>query len=884
MATTVATLEAKLVANTSGLSSGLNKAEKEVSGFAKKTKSGLDKIAPAVKIATLAGAAAVGTFAVKSVSAFADFEKGMNEVFTLMPGASEKAMGDMEDDVKALSKEMGITTDKVVPALYQSISAGVPQENVFEFMELASMAAVGGVTELETAVDGLTSVTNAYGLDVISAQEASDIMFTTVRLGKTTMDELSRSLFQVTPVAASLGVEFTDVSAALAAMTAQGTPTSVAATNLRGALVELGKEGTIAFNNFTEATGTTFPAFIESGGDVQGAFDAMKLHADDMGVGVGDLFGSVEAGMSVIQLTSEAGSKAFGTALGEMDESAGATQTAFETMNEGLSRTWDKIKAKVGVALIEVGERLAPFVQQFSDWFVKVLPGAIETTIGFVEKAVDWFGNFVRGGQAIFDFFKKLPGPMQTVAKGLGLVSLALMALYANPIIAGLALVAGAVALLGEAAGAAEERILAIETALNDVDTAAGEVGPNLEGALRAAVEEGGIAEKSMQDLGISFEEVLAAMQGGSESFAAWLKGISAIRDTGPKGTAALQALEKKFKPLTKAMDDWEADAEDAAAGYEGSVEEAADKQAEETERMVDSYAEFAAGMAYHLDASGLTIDEFTGAVETGRDDVSQALADSQYDWQRWEEEFGGTATAILEKTFEVTSGMVTMWGGATEQVEISVEDMLKNLEETAAEKQRFEQLMTELMNAGMTGLANELATKGPAVLDAIETLASDSSAAWEAELYLNPSSAIAQLAGNSGYQADMRTFGRKLGASAAAGFTAGFGTINVRVPTDPRTGITAGWDGGDDSIPKDYAKGGVITSETYARMGEAGEPEAVVPLSRAEEFGFGGGSGGGDVNVYVDGSLFGASDVDELVELIEDGRRQLRLRGGVTI
>ena len=55
----------------------------------------------------------------------------MNEVFTLVPQASAEARDKMIADVKAFSSEMGILPEKAVPALYQAISAGVPQDNVF---------------------------------------------------------------------------------------------------------------------------------------------------------------------------------------------------------------------------------------------------------------------------------------------------------------------------------------------------------------------------------------------------------------------------------------------------------------------------------------------------------------------------------------------------------------------------------------------------------------------------------------------------------------------------------------------------------------------------------------------------------------------------------
>ncbi|KKK98079.1 hypothetical protein LCGC14_2646370, partial [marine sediment metagenome] len=197
---------------------------------------GLGKVAAA---GAGVAAVAVGALAVKSVMSFATVDKGMREVFTLMPGISADAMSKMTDDVIGLSTKMGVATDQVIPALYQAISAGVPPDNVFTFMETATKASIGGVTDLETAVDGITSVVNAFGKENIPAAEASDIMFTAVKLGKTDLGQLSKSLFQVNPIAAALGVKFGDVAASLAVLTAQGVPTSVAAVQVKGALAEL---------------------------------------------------------------------------------------------------------------------------------------------------------------------------------------------------------------------------------------------------------------------------------------------------------------------------------------------------------------------------------------------------------------------------------------------------------------------------------------------------------------------------------------------------------------------------------------------------------------------------------------------------------------------
>jgi len=364
-----------------------------------------DKMARAAAGAFAAGVALMG----KAVLDFSGFEKQMNEVFTLLPGLSGDAMGKMTEDVKGFATEFGVLPQEVVPALYQSISAGVPADNVFAFLETAQKLAKGGVTDLTTAVDGLSSVVNAYGADILPATKASDLMFTTVKLGKTNIDELSAALFQVTPTAAGLGIEFGNVTAALAAMTLQGVPTSVATTQLRQLFVELSKEGSGAADMFKQLSGKSFRDFIAAGGNVQEALQVMEKGAADTGLSISDMFGSVEAGSAALALTG-GGTEAFTNALTGMNDSAGATEAAFEQMNQGLGATIDRLKAKFSVALLNIGEEIAP-------------------TIAVVGESVGM----------LLDLFSKIPGPLQAVILLVGTLSAGLFA-FAGPIMKGVAL------------------------------------------------------------------------------------------------------------------------------------------------------------------------------------------------------------------------------------------------------------------------------------------------------------------------------------------------------------------------------------------------------------------------------------------------------------
>lgn len=454
-----------------------------VSGIKDVTNS-LSNIGKTAGIAAVAGigaaTVAVAGFGAAGLKAFVGFEQGMNEVFTLLPGISEDAMADMTGQVKDFAKEFGTLPEEVVPALYQALSAGVPPGNVFDFLEQANKAAVGGVSTLDAAVSGISSVVNAYGAEILSAEQASDLMFTTVKLGVTTFDELSGSLGNVTPYSSALGVEFGNVTAALATMTTQGLSTGQATTGLRQMFVELSDSGSEVGKAFTELSGKTFKEFIAEGGNLQealqviaGGFTTMessggmsadaiektknkiidlkgklvvatqkqsewndktkestkiasantidKLNRDIQALEssltstswttssstktLQELFGSVEAGSAALILTGN-GAESFTSNLEQMGASAGATDAAFETMDKGLGRTFEKIKAAASVFLIDIGERIAPTFAKFADMAILAFGPLSDFVLRVFDKITPILDNFTSYIGNLIDAFQ----------------------------------------------------------------------------------------------------------------------------------------------------------------------------------------------------------------------------------------------------------------------------------------------------------------------------------------------------------------------------------------------------------------------------------------------------------------------------------------------
>lgn len=334
----------------------------------------LGAVAPGLMIGGVVGAAAaVGKFAKDSIAAAMGFQSQMNKVFTMMPGASKEAMEKMSADVRKLAKTYGTSTSDMSEAMYQALSAGVSTDNVASFLEVAQKGAVAGVTDVTTAVDGLSSVVNAWGEKNISAAQASDLMFAAVKNGKTSFDEISRSIAQVSPIASSLGVSFSDVSASIATLTAKGTPTSVVMTQMKAAFSEFSKGSTTASKEFKKATGQSFQEFISKGGNLQTAMQALEGHAKKTGKNINEFFGSVEAGSLALSLTGE-NTEAFTKNMRDMQNSQGATDQAYGQMAQGLSFTLGQLKAQYNDMMLSAGNAIAPVLDSIGQSLLSATP------------------------------------------------------------------------------------------------------------------------------------------------------------------------------------------------------------------------------------------------------------------------------------------------------------------------------------------------------------------------------------------------------------------------------------------------------------------------------------------------------------------------------
>jgi TP901 family phage tail tape measure protein len=306
----------------------------------------------------LAGGAATAAFgfAVKSASSF---EKGMAEVNTLI-NLSEDQLKDLSDGTRKLAREMGIDAVDATSALYQAISAGQKPADVLEFLGIAAESSIGGVTDLETSVDGLTTILNAFGMESSETTRVADIMFATVRGGKTTMTELAGAMFQVAPIAAAAGVSLEEIAAATATVTKQGTVTKVAMTGLRQLLVSMMKPTTVMSELLSGMGFESGQAALDALGLV-GALDAVRTATDGNVEAFATAIGSVEALTPALQLTGPNLVK-FKADLDDVTNATGASHAAFVVMQETSARQFAIMKAHFTDLKIEIGDALIPAI------------------------------------------------------------------------------------------------------------------------------------------------------------------------------------------------------------------------------------------------------------------------------------------------------------------------------------------------------------------------------------------------------------------------------------------------------------------------------------------------------------------------------------------
>ena len=324
----------------------------------------IETVGKKVSVASAASAAALGA-SVKLASDYTDAVAKVGTVADLQSVPLEK----LRDDMLQLSTETGIDAGEIADATYQAISASVDTADAVSFVGTSVGLAKAGFLETADAVDVLTTIINAYGLEASDAGRLSDILIQTQNDGKTTVNELSQSMGQVIPLASAYGVNIENLAASYAQLTKNGVATAQAGTYLKSMLNELGDSGSDVGEILKSKTGKSFGQLMNDGmslGDVLGILND-SVNGDSEALA--GLWSSSEAGTGALSILSS-GVGAFNDELGNMQDSTGNVADALETLSTPSAKAQESLNA-VKNAGIELGsaalEAIAPLLEQLAE-------------------------------------------------------------------------------------------------------------------------------------------------------------------------------------------------------------------------------------------------------------------------------------------------------------------------------------------------------------------------------------------------------------------------------------------------------------------------------------------------------------------------------------
>ena len=308
----------------------------------------------------LAGLAALGV----ATAASARFATAVAKVGTIADEA-QFPLQKIQDIGFEMGRAYGGDLETQLAALYSTIGSGASTAaEATSVMHSANQLAIGGLTSVDVAMDGLMGTLNAFGMELTRSQEVADSFFQSVKLGGSDMvvGTLADALGRVAPTASALGVQLDELTGSIARMTQVGIKTAEGVTGFKAILDQIIKPSSeataeaarlgIKLNQHSIKMAGGFEKFVMS------IVSNKKFNKDT----VKHLFGaSSEAMNAFIALSTDNGAK-FSKLMNEMRSKTGASKAAFDRLAQTPEHLAKVLKTNLQEALVKVGQAVEPLV------------------------------------------------------------------------------------------------------------------------------------------------------------------------------------------------------------------------------------------------------------------------------------------------------------------------------------------------------------------------------------------------------------------------------------------------------------------------------------------------------------------------------------------
>ena len=332
---------------------------------------------------------AVVEFVKDSERAYREFDDGIRQSLTMVDDFSDAMKDDLRIQAREAGKEIGRLPEEYLPALYQALSLGIPEDNALNSVKEASVAARAANADLtDTLVTG-QSIVNAYGAEMYDLSRVYDLLFFAVKNGAVTIEEINSGMSEITSVAGEAGVRLEDVVSAIIVMTKQGDSFGEAAGLMSNMLTQLQIEGTAMGDAFSQAAGIGFRDFIAQGGNLAGALQIIEQHAKNTNTSIVEMVGGdspffrdQQAMRGALELTG----KHLEEFIAISSDAASATGLVADANAEvagSMAVAKANTEASTEAMKAQIGEALEPATRKTLEWKLAVaeLVGLLATPI-----------------------------------------------------------------------------------------------------------------------------------------------------------------------------------------------------------------------------------------------------------------------------------------------------------------------------------------------------------------------------------------------------------------------------------------------------------------------------------------------------------------------
>lgn len=316
-----------------------------------------NRMSTAAKAGLTALGAAGGAVFAGAIEAGANFEDQLRTINTVA-GLTDDELAQVGDNIQALSRETGKTTDDLTSGFYDLVSAGVPAGEAINVLRDSAKFATGALGTTGEAVDLVTSAMNAYGLAAKDSGRITDIFAKAVADGKVTAAELGASIANIAPIAASAGISLEEVSAGYALLTAKGVPAAQAATQMRAAISALIAPNE-KLNEIQKRTGINFAELAKTKGLAVALEELRKATGGNADAFVKAL-GPVEAYQFALAVTGD-NAEAMAEQIVETGDASGLAAAQYDEASKSSKKMGDRFAAVINTFIQDVGGAGAVF-------------------------------------------------------------------------------------------------------------------------------------------------------------------------------------------------------------------------------------------------------------------------------------------------------------------------------------------------------------------------------------------------------------------------------------------------------------------------------------------------------------------------------------------